>query len=82
MFWRPGFIRPAGTKEDEELKLDYYTPHPRQALDAEILSWYAATYPTDDLALERLTQRITFNDAYEALQQGDDIYSLLKKMSF
>ena len=43
----------------------------------KVFDWYKEKYPNDDWAIENLNRGITFQDVFECLQVGYDIYALL-----
>lgn len=42
-----------------------------------VLQWYKETYPTDEWAIRNFNPGVTFQDVFECLQVGYDIYALL-----
>ena len=44
---------------------------------SKVCDWYKASYPTDTWGCEMMNKGITFQDVFECLQVGGNIYALL-----
>jgi hypothetical protein len=42
-----------------------------------VREWYSYAYPTDTWAIENLNKLVSFDDIYECLQLGCNVYTLL-----
>ena len=49
----------------------------KPTMHSEVLNWYRVAHPTDDLAQEEMHPRVTFDDIYNALLSGRDVYTVL-----